>query len=84
MEIKTRFQADLMIYAIENDWFGYASHCDKLKNGKYKVIVDGIVSRCNLTELSQQWQELDTDTQQEIIDNYVEEKGILCWKTINI
>lgn len=64
------FKALLVIYGIENDYFGYGSYITKRKDGKYKYDVDTEKYCESLTKLSQNFDELSNEDKIELIDNF--------------
>lgn len=65
------FKALLIIYGIENDYFGYGSYIIKRKDGKYKYDVDTEKYCESLTKLSQNFDELSNTDKLELIEGFI-------------
>ena len=72
--LKKALKAELMIFGINNDFFGYGSTCTKRSDNKYIVIVDGERGVYTATELAGQFDVIDEDDKKNIIDTYYEKE----------
>ena len=71
---KERLKAELMIFAIKHDFFGYGSTITRLANGKYKAVVDCETYYYTLKELANEFNNLDTNEIKNILNYYYEKE----------
>lgn len=63
---------ELMVFAIDHDFFGYGSRCYKRSDGRYVSIVDGEKAIYSGKDLATEWDTLDLDDKQNIIRYFSE------------
>lgn len=69
---------DLMIFAINRDFFGYGSNCYKRKDHYYVVETDGERFIYSAKDLASQWDLVDEDDKVNILDYFrKKELGII-------
>lgn len=71
---KDRLKAELMIFAIKNDFFGYGSMISLQANGRYKTIVDGESYTFSLKQLVDEFNNLDEFQVRDILDYYYQKE----------
>lgn len=71
---KDRLKAELMIFAIKNDFFGYGSMISLQANGRYKAIVDGESYTFSLKQLVDEFNNLDEFQVRDILDYYYQKE----------
>lgn len=71
---KDRLKAELMIFAIKNDFFGYGSMISLQANGRYKAIVDGESYMFSLKQLVDEFNNLDKFQVRDILDYYYQKE----------
>ena len=75
-EMKTlymkKIKAELMLFALHRDYFGYGTIVNKLKSGKYKVHVDGETTYYTKTQLAKEWDTLDKGLRKDIVDDFAQ------------
>ena len=74
MTTREHTKLDLMIFAINSDFFGYGSSCKKRSNGYYIAIVDEETYIFSGKELASQWDNLDKYDQKSIIAYFAEKE----------
>ena len=74
MTPKEYLKAELMLYALENDYFAYGTLVTKLKNGKYKVIAEGETYYHTLHSLVEEFDLVDDDCKRDIVKDYYNEE----------
>ena len=75
MSGEKRLKAELMLFGLENDYFAYGTLVTKLKNGKYRVYADGETYYYTLTQLAEEWDQIDdTAFEKDLILDYYERK----------
>ena len=68
----TKLATQLMAYAINRDYFGFCSKCE-CKNGVYYSYVDEQKTKYTAKQLAEEWNGLDEETKNEIINDFVSE-----------
>lgn len=66
-------KAAIMLYGLENDYFGYGTYVIKRKDGKYKIKGFDEVYVETLQELATDFDSINKDQMKDIIDDFVEE-----------
>jgi len=74
MTFKEQLKLELMVFAINNDFFGYGSTCSKKDNGRYISIVDGEKFSYTATNLAKEFDTLDEKQKLEILEDYYKEE----------
>lgn len=72
MDSLDRLKKELMVFAIDNDFFGYGSRCYKRSDGRYVSIVDGEREIYSGRELAAEWDMVDLDDKKDIIRYFSE------------
>lgn len=73
IDTKTKFKAELMLFALRKDYFGYDTIVKQQSNGKYRINCEGQVSFETPTSLSKCWDNTDIETRNIIIQDYASE-----------
>lgn len=66
-----RVKAEMMLFAINNDYFGYGSIIKKQNNGTYKASVEGETYTLSLKQLAKDWDNLEQLERQSIAEDYI-------------
>lgn len=74
MTTREHTKLDLMVFAINNDFFGYGSSCKKRTDGHYVSIVDGEKSVDSGKGLASQWDTLDENDKKNILEYFCEKE----------
>lgn len=72
MTSREHLKKELMVYGIQNDYFGYGSSCKKRSDGKYVTIVDGERYEFTGKELADQWDTLEPNDKKDILESFSE------------
>lgn len=70
MTTREHTKLDLMVFAINNDFFGYGSKCYKRKDGRYVSIVDCERAVYSGKALADEWDTLDSQERTDIIEEF--------------
>ena len=73
IDTKTKFKAELMLFALRKDYFGYDTIVKQQSNGKYKIDCEGQVSFETPTSLSKVWDNTESELKNCIIQDYASE-----------
>ena len=74
MTTREHTKLDLMVFAINHDFFGYGSICEKRSDGRYVSIVDGEKYVDSGRGLASQWDTLDENEKKDIIAYFCEKE----------
>lgn len=74
MTSREHLKLELMVFAINNDFFGYGSVCNKQANGRWVSIVDGEKYVDSGKGLASQWDTLDEDDKKNILEYFAEKE----------
>ena len=74
MTTREHTKLDLMVFAINHDFFGYGSICEKRPDGRYVSIVDGEKYVDSGRGLASQWDTLDENEKKDIIAYFCEKE----------
>ena len=69
---KDYLKLELMLYAIDNDYFSYGSAYEK-KNGRYYLDIEGEHNVCTASELISDFDGLSDSIKKDIVENYIED-----------
>lgn len=75
MNSKDHLKKELMVFAINSDFFGYGSRCYKRSDGRYVSIVDCETAIYSGKQLADEWDTLDQKDKEDII-RYFSEKEL--------
>ena len=67
-----RLKKELMVFAINRDYFGYGSSCIKRSDGKYVSYVDGEKFVYTATQLAEEYDGIEEELKKAIIQEYFE------------
>lgn len=70
MTFKKRLKKELMVFAINHDYFGYGSSCIKRSDGKYISYVDGEKAVYTATQLAEEYDGLEEELKKTLIQEY--------------
>lgn len=74
MTTREHTKLDLMVFAINNDFFGYGSSCKKRSDGRYVSIIDGDKYVDSGKGLASQWDTLDEIDKTNILEYFAEKE----------
>ena len=74
MTSREHLKLELMVFAINNDFFGYGSVCAKQANGRWVSIVDGEKYIDSGKCLASQWDTLEEDDKKNILEYFAEKE----------
>lgn len=74
MTSREHLKLELMVFAINNDFFGYGSICEKRSDGRWISIVDGEKCVDSGKGLASQWDTLKEDDKKNILEYFAEKE----------
>ena len=74
MTTREHLKLDLMVFAINHDFFGYGSICSKQANGRWVSIVDGEKFVESGKQLAADWDTLEEDDKKNILEYFAKEE----------
>lgn len=74
MTSREHLKLELMVFAINNDFFGYGSVCNKQANGRWISIVDGEKRVDSGKGLASQWDSLEEEDKKNILEYFAEKE----------
>lgn len=74
MTSREHLKLELMVFAIDNDFFGYGSICYKRSDGRWVSIVDCEKYVYSGKQLAAEWDALDEDDKKNILEYYSEKE----------
>ena len=74
MTTREHLKLDLMVFAINHDFFGYGSICSKQANGRWVSIVDGERIVESGKQLAADWDTLEEDDKKNILEYFAKEE----------
>lgn len=74
MTSREHLKLELMVFATNNDFFGYGSSCKKRSDGRWVSIVDCEEYVFSGKSLAAQWDELDEHEQKDILEYFAKKE----------
>ena len=74
MTSREHLKLELMVFAINNDFFGYGSVCNKQKNGRWVSIIDGEKRVDSAKSLAANWDTLDEEDKKNILEYFAQKE----------
>lgn len=73
MTFKEQLKKELIVHAINQDFFGYGSKCYRQANGKWVSIVDCEKFIYSSKQLAEEFDTLEPQIKKEIVNSYFDE-----------